>query len=646
MRNLTKFFVLLLALVAISTTACNNDVPEADAPEIKLEKTSIEIDNAGGQYSVGYSVNSSKAGVTATATEEVEWITNLVVESDRLSFVVDENTDDVEREATITVSYPSAESVTLVVIQVSNNNTPTPTGEFTIDIEQISASSCTTVVTPPDPNMYYIMYMAEMDYFIDYEIDTPEELFEDDMFYWLRGAEYDGITLKQYMENYNVLFQGVVRGEWSDIQVGVKKVLYVYGVEFNADETNCERITPIAWKIIEPEHAALNDATFDVEIAVSGPDVEFTVTPNGWDGYYYVQVFDSYHQYYYDADNEITDEYIGTLADVWVDMLLNNVSYGMTAEYVVEALCNRGPSKVRKELLSDTEYAVVIFAIEEVDGVYQMVSRPYVENFSTERVMPSDMTLDISIDNLYVRVCDLTITPSVDDEKYIMLLIPTHYLEQNYTDDYLIDIVLGDYYSWAVSYKGELTAHVNSLSPSMECMVIAFGFSGGVVTTPVFKKIFTTEPEGECLLSITDVKYGGPYRVSEVVALAPDSFNALGYSDEYQFYMWMEIETSEPTTDIFSYFVDTETYDFYGEDIIFYDLLIDTCDRVEIVDGMYMYDYYICAAAFDYRGNVTPMWRSEVISWSLDDVRPAEELIEKLHSSPNAQLMMVSAVDR
>ena len=83
------------------------------------------------------------------------------------------------------------------------------------------------------------------------------------------------------------------------------------------------------------------------------------------------------------------------------------------------------------------------------------------------------------------------------------------------------------------------------------------------------------------------------------------------------------------------------SYDAYGEDVIFYDLLIDTCDRVVSNIGQYDYDYYICAAAFDYRGNVTPMWRSEVISWNVDDVRPAEELIAMLDAKPNARLMVV-----
>lgn len=641
MQNFTKFFALLLTITAVSMTACKEDVPAVEKPQIKLDKAAIEVAAEGGEYNVSYSVENPAEGATATAVEQVEWISNLTVEASKLNFTVEANEGTESREAVITLSYPKAESVMLKVEQAAGADVPTPADEFSIEIEQMTGSSCITRVTPPNNDMYYIMYMSPMDYFFDCEIDSEEELFEDDMFYWLRGADYEGVSLKQYMENTNVLFQGEARAEWSGIQVGVKNVLYVYGVEFNADETNCERITPIAWMIIEPEHAALNDATFDVEIKVDGADVEFAVTPEGWDGYYYVQVFDYGHPFYYDTNEPVTDEYVETLANAWVEMYLSNITHGLTAEFVVDSLCNRGPAVVEKSLMSYTLYTVTVFAIEEVDGVYQMVSRPVIMNFSTEQVEASDMTLDISIENLYVRVCDLRITPSVDDESYIMLLLPTRYLEAGYTDEDLINLVLIDYYSWAVYMRGELSTHISTLTPSTEYMVIAFGFSGGIVTTPVFTETFATEGEGECLLSITDVKYGGPYRISEVVALAPDRFNTMGYSDEHHFLMWLEIETSEPTEELFSYFVDTSTYDAYGEDVIFYDLLIDTCDKVEPNVGQYIYDYYICAAAFDYRGNVTPMWRSEVISWDINDVRPAEELIEKLDAQPNARIMVV-----
>ena len=50
--------------------------------------------------------------------------------------------------------------------------------------------------------------------------------------------------------------------------------------------------------------------------------------------------------------------------------------------------------------------------------------------------------------------------------------------------------------------------------------------------------------------------------------------------------------------------------------------------------------YYICAAAFDYKGEVTPMWMSEPIDWRDVEPRPIEELIEKIDAS-EANIMML-----
>jgi hypothetical protein len=63
-----------------------------------------------------------------------------------------------------------------------------------------------------------------------------------------------------------------------------------------------------------------------------------------------------------------------------------------------------------------------------------------------------------------------------------------------------------------------------------------------------------------------------------------------------------------------------------------------------MTDIIYDYmPYYVCAAAFDYKGDVTPMWMSELFTWTTADVRPIEELIERLDAQPSLMLMGVTA---
>lgn len=519
--------------------------------------------------------------------------------------------------------------------------TPDPNADFVIEIEELTGINCITKVTPADKQMYYVMYKSDIQYFYDSSITTDDELFEDDMFYFKRGAEFDGITLKDYMTNNKVLFQDVTRANWPDLRPAQKQVLYVYGVEFNEDFSDCTRATDVVWKLIDPPMAELGDATFDVSYTVDGANVTFDVTPQGWDGLYTIQIFDYNEELYRDAA-EVDDDYVRQVGEGWITMFTNNLNGGVSVDDILDFTCHTGAKQPNYELASYALYTAVVYAVDDVDGIYQMVSRPVVVNFSTEEVQPSDMTIDITVDNLYVRVCDLKITPSSPDENYKMLLLPTEYLDANYTDDTLMEAVLDTYSYAAYTFRGEVTSHISSLYPSTEYVVVTFGYSGGVVTTPVFKRVFTTEAEGECELAITDVAYGGPYKPSELKALDPVRFSNIpdGY-DDYMFVVWMEVKTDTPTDDIFTYFVDTDTYYYYGEDVIFFDLLIETCDPVSTALAQYDFNYYICAAAFDYKGNVTPMWRSEALKFSASDTRPAEELIAKLDASPSAKAVLV-----
>ena len=518
---------------------------------------------------------------------------------------------------------------------------------FTVEVESETTTSCVTKITPDDEELYYVVYMEEVSYFEGSEVDTDEELYEDDKGYFVGGAQFDGITAKEYMTKYNVLFQGKQRMQWSELMPSEPYVIYIYGITFNEDDTDYELATPVVWKVITPKMAEVRDIPFNIDVTLDGAFATYKVSSDVWDGYYAMQIFDHSQESYVDSPEEITQEYIDVIAKNWVDhYFLYKNSYGYTPEQIVEESCYIGDNVVRHELASYTLYSLVVFAVEDVDGVYQVVSKPCYKNFSTERVEASDMTLDIEISNLYVRVCDLAITPSVEGEQYMMVITPTEYLPENYTDEDVIDAMLGELNSWTFKFDERITSHMSSLTPDTEYIVAAFGYEGGVITTPLFKEVFRTEVEGECELSVTDVAWGGPYDIVEAAKLDPERFGGCtGYPNEMYYLMWLEVKTDTPTKDIFAYYVDTYTFDYYGEETIFYDLLIGTVPEVDVQMGLYYNPYYICAAAFDYKGNVTPMWRSEPLTFYPTDMLPAQELIDKLNASPEAKVMRVSAAN-
>ena len=643
MRKFTNYFLMCFAMVAL--VACDiKDLPTGGKPVgepvITLALAEVEVAAEGGNYSVNYSVANSVESAMLTVVEDVEWITDVNIEADKISFTVVANSRKDERVATISVEYPEAEAKSFDVKQLGQADA------FVIDVQEVHASSAITQVTPNDSEMFYIMYLEEVSYFQNGGITTPEQLWEDDFTAFEKNAAGNNMNLKEYMQGVKVLFQGTQRIKWNSVLPGIKSVLYVYGVQFSEDGASYEPVTDVAWAVIEPEYAPLQEVNFDLNVEVDGANVELSVKPENWDGYYLVKIVDGNDELYLGNDATITDEFMKSISDEWLATCNSNLRAGHSIDDILETIAFKGEELIDTELTSYTLYTALAFPIAEYDGYYQVVGKPSYINFSTEEVQQSDLDINIEVTNCYVRVADLKITPSNPEEAYMLLITPTEYLPADYDDEVLLDMVLGEFYYYAYNFKGEITTHLNTLYPNKEYIVVAFGYSGGVVTTEVCTKIFKTEPEGECLLEVTDVVISGPYRPGDLYNYNPDLYSGFKpmYNPESTVgVIAMEVKTSEPTSDIFTYACTKMDYDWGGYDTTFYDLLIDTCPPLALSAIIYDYmPYYVCAAAFDYKGNVTPMWMSEPINWTSADIRPISELIKKLESGAQVQMLSLA----
>lgn len=643
MRKFTNYFLMCFAMVAL--VACDiKDLPTGGEPVgepvITLSLAEVEAAAEGGNYSVNYSIANSVESAMLTVVEDVEWITDVNIDADKISFTVVANSSNDERVATISVEYPEAEAKSFDVKQLGQADA------FVIDVQEVHASSAITQVTPNDSEMFYIMYLEEVSYFQNGGITTPEQLWEDDFTAFEKNAAGNNMNLKEYMQGVKVLFQGTQRIKWNSVLPGIKSVLYVYGVQFSEDGASYEPVTDVAWAVIEPEYAPLQEVNFDLNVEVDGANVELSVKPENWDGYYLVKIVDGNDELYLGNDATITDEFMKSISDEWLATCSSNLRAGHSIDDILETIAFKGEELIATELTSYTLYTALAFPIAEYDGYYQVVGKPSYINFSTEEVQQSDLDINIEVTNCYVRVADLKITPSNPEEAYMLLITPTEYLPADYDDEVLLDMVLGEFYYYAYNFKGEITTHLNTLYPNKEYIVVAFGYSGGVVTTEVCTKIFKTEPEGECLLEVTDVVISGPYRPGDLYNYNPDLYSGFKpmYNPESTVgVIAMEVKTSEPTSDIFTYACTKMDYDWGGYDTTFYDLLIDTCPPVAVSAIIYDYmPYYVCAAAFDYKGNVTPMWMSEPINWTSADIRPISELIKKLESGAQVQMLSLA----
>ena len=643
-------FVAALAVMGLVVVACQPDTPDTKkeyALEITSE-TTMEFPAEGGEGLIEWvlsEVTRNSPMPEPTFTTDAAWIT--LYAEDKGAFAVAVN-EGQAREAVIKVAY--ADQVIEVKVKQAGAQAE---ASFDIDVQEVHAASAITQVTPADNDMYYVMFLDEVSYLQFNGIATAEQLWEDDYAAFESGALANNMNLKAYMEAANVVFKGAKRVQWNSVRPGAQSVLYVYGVKFSEDGASYEPVTDIAWEVICPDRAPLQDVEFGLDVEVKGAEIKLNVEPENWDGYYLVKIVDYNNEFYVGEGVTFGEDYMAAISDEWVNVYSSNLKAGHTMQDILDNICYKGDMTLEFALESYVLYSALVYPVAEHDGFVQVVGEPSYINFSTKEVGKSDMDINIEVTNCYVRVADIKITPSNPDESWLLLITPTSYLPADYDDETLLDYALGEFVYYTYEFKGEMTTHMNTLYPDTEYIIVAFGYSGGVVTTDVCSKIFKTQEEGVCELEVTDVVVGGPYRVSDLYAYDPETFEYYKppyYYDSSHFVITMEVKTSEPTTDIFSDFIYKADYDYHGYDLMFYDLLIDTCDPYYVTtvewewnDVGIFANCYACAAAFDYKGDVTEMWMSDIYSWTMDDIRPIEEFIEKYEAQTNMMVLGVNA---
>lgn len=116
MRNF-YLFLLLAAGVVLTVTSCSkNSGEEAIKPVIKAE-TAITVPAEGGLVEVPVSVENPAEEGVLTAESSADWISELIIEDDIMKFNSLNNGTDAMRTATITLSYPGADDLTITASQ-------------------------------------------------------------------------------------------------------------------------------------------------------------------------------------------------------------------------------------------------------------------------------------------------------------------------------------------------------------------------------------------------------------------------------------------------------------------------------------------------------------------------------------------------
>lgn len=615
--------------------ACQ-DTPEHSVDNGKtsltFSTTSIELNGKGGSYSLSYTLANGIDGIDIAVKCEADWLQNISATEGKLNFDYLQNLGSTERTAALIVSYPNINNVIIKVKQSVNDSVT-----FTMELTSQTSTTCVTKITPSDPEAIYIVYMAEMAYLLGAGIATAEDLFTDDYNYFMDYAKsVNAPKLKEFFLANYFAYQDEQSIEWAGMMPGGEYVLYVYGIEFNEANNDYTLASPITYQIITLDGPELTTIEFDVKIDVNGPTAEYKIAPINWEGKYYLTIYEE-SDYMYRSENTPVDEsYANLVSEIWIDMMSELIISGYTTDQLLEFLCLSGNVEYGETLKGNTNYALVIYAIDKVDGLPQVISTPQIFNFRTEEIGASDMTIDIKVENRYVRVADVTITPSANEPYTAAVIIKSAVPEGD--DSQIIDWMNKNL--TMNEYRGEIFSHINTFQPNTEYSVLAYGYWGSVVTTGLFRLDFKTDEAGVCENSVIRVDYNGPYSLKELEAYNPDYFYSYGMFEDMGWYaMWAEIFTEQPTEDLFYCIYSAEKVVTQGTDAIFTDLVSYTSPKTSLFTGENGKLYVMCAVAMDYRGNYSEMWMSEPFSYNYNATtkRPLNELLDKIYNTPAAQ---------
>lgn len=631
--------MLLLTLVtsAVLFAACGeNNVDDKGSTELSvtLETTELAIDGNGGTYSIGYTIENGINGIDIVAEDDVAWIDNFRTEDGRLYFDCNRNFTDKSRNASIAVRYPNYSTQFIKVVQSASDALT-----FEMEICDIKTTSCSSKLYPSDKETPYIVFMAEKDYILGANITNEQELFNDDYKTFTKWAEDNGASnLQQFMKQHEIYYTGDSYIGWTGMVPDKEYVIYAYAIEFSEDGQDYELASPVTHEIVILPTQIFADIEFDVDITVDGPKATYNFEPINWDGKYYIDIY-AEGDYMYVAEGETpNDAYCKQVANNWISMVTIYMQSGYSAEQLIDIMCLQGPDSYSEVRNSDTKYCMVFYGVEMVDGLPQVTTKPYIAHFRTEKVEASDMQINIKVENCYVRVADVEITPSNNDESYVATFLrksDVPYADGQQIIEWLLSFDLS-----GNTYRGPIKSNISGLEPDTEYIALAFGYYGGVVTTELFSYEFKTDPEGVCENSVVGVNVTAPYSLVELEAAMPDTFYNYGMFESMGWYaMCAEIETEKQEGNVFMNIYKVSDLVPSDTDWIKADVCSYVSDRSCLFVGVNDELYVMCAVAMDYKGNYSEMWMSEPFSFALtsETKRDINEFLDKLGLESEAQ---------
>ncbi len=579
--------------------------PRPDAPELKLAMTEVEATADGGHFEVAYELLNAVDGDELKINVEHDWVNNIQVNEDTIEFDVATSYDTKERSCRLELIYPGVyPNPTIKVKQAVGK-------EHSIKLELISAAATTITmnVIPQDKDMPYVFILGNGEYIKENGLmHNDEALWESDMDVFQSFADAFGSDISMAVTAF--MYEGdITPQQFTGVTPGTTYVAYAYGFDR-------ETMTPTTEiSRLEITTATVNDYTlhFDFNVEVDGPYVDISITPEGYDGYYYYGVF-----WKSDIEGATAEELRGFCEADWEQYKGVYTSFFETTEeglhFIFNELAYSGTTELSVELDANTEFVLWAFGM---DDEALLNTTPEFYEFTTGNVAASENVFTLSVEELYPRKATVRVE-TTNDDSYIATLVLADRFEGN-TDQEIMDYVLTNFKVQYVS--GTMSDTATGLKPNTEYELLVFGAQAGAATTGLQRMTFTTEEIVYADLDFS-LTIGDYYSGAEVAAINPDY---AGYEDM----ILVRVTANVDAEAVNAYFNATNALDFpYYE----YEQIVDGLTSegpLTELSSVYAFEfdepYVFFGMAEDKDGNFTEVWASKEMTFTKEGCSPAEE---------------------
>lgn len=580
----------IVALVCVFGIWGCNDNPTPDEPietTFEIVNKTVSVTAEGGSASASYKVTNPLQGVTAQATTGADWISGFAANGTAITFTVEANPKDIKRDAKVTVTYGDLNG-NFTVVQAAAGGEEPSNKAFEITMAKIEATSAVVSVVPKDKEMTYLfgsISSADLNTFPDDLAFVTEFLIP----FHEKEAEKAGISVAELMD------MALLTGDETSLAVG----------GFAAETEYCTFCIGMNNKMeILSDFSKVTFTTtrfpeFDAEISVEVEGATASVLCSPADkttGWFYGLFEKKGHSI------EILQKAAQQAVETMIAQL---VMWGGDRASHVKNITKHGDYVESFALTAESDYTAIAFTINEAGYV---TSEPVVKEFTTGKPVLSENEITIEYTKVMGRRAEFTVWASVDKDPYTFFTYQNGAEWEAMTDDEIIQHICEIEAERLPSYirRGDISSWEDQLRTETEYVTYAFGWEGGVVTTPLFKGTCTTT-KAEMNSSTFLYEYGSYYNGDEAAAKYPDALaSAAGkavfptiFKVTGEWYgVWHDIYEGDLTDKTQTQYSDENVYqvlrtggnNWMGADLIYllkYNTVYTMCGFIETMDGNY-----------------------------------------------------------